>query len=1003
MKINTHTSTSKFAAGIAIGVFLTLSALASDPKPNAQSPSSGTSVTTTDGESLSATAASQVEAILRDKKAWTPAQKKISSNLIYAARMAGGKEALPGIASLKTGVTLESDKVLVDIRAQVSPEVLELVKSKGGEIEGSYVETDIICARVPLAALEELASDHRVRAIRLPKVPMLESKTTSPTKSGYGRVFDQLVAATTGTREASQLSSVSRSTDAFTVPGFRASVAEGDIRHRSRDARLTFGIDGSQLKVGVISDSFDAFGGGYRKDVRAGDLPGPNNPNGYTKRVLYAGSGDFFKSYASDEGRAMAQIIHAVLPGAQIYFATGFKGYYDMAHNIRALRGIAKDPGPFGNVPDGGCDIIVDDIGYSQEAALRDGSVKSVFSPSGIADLKQAVLDVVNDGALYFSSAANSGNINDRQSGTWEGDFADGGAFAGARFHNFNTGRAPRPLNLVTNAGNFIALEWSDALGVSKNDYDLIVFNNAGNKVVGIGADVQDGDDDPTEGVYGPAEALEAGAKIAIVKAKGAAVRFLSMYTGRGRLNFVTDGQTRGHATAPGAYAVAATPTSTNVGPSFPLPFDSTNQVEQFSSDGFRRVFFDEYNIPFNGRTLATGGGIVRIKPDLTGADGAPTSVFGFERFYGTSAAAPHAAAIAGLVRQGLEKSGVNSPTLLQVRDLLQSTATDIEAPGVDRDAGYGIVDAFKAVNASNAPGGAGIDIANIVANETGENNGNGRLDPGEAVSMRLPLINVGLNAATGVAGTLSTDTPGVSIPDGDRVYGDIAPNETAGSFSPFSFSLDPSFQCSRTIRFQLVLNFGGAAPNVVPLIHNFELETGLTGIRQFFTRLNRTPPKESPVYTAITGKQIGRLLGTGVASTCETRKPVPPKSGSFPDSPRRYDAYTIMNQGPARCITVTYNPPQANPPSAPTNFMGCAAYKNFNPEDVQAGYLGDAGFNYVSNPGGFADVSYSFIAPADAPFTVVVFETNPGAAGDNPPTSNTYGLAVEGLVICDP
>ena len=44
----------------------------------------------------------------------------------------------------------------------------------------------------------------------------------------------------------------------------------------------------------------------------------------------------------------------------------------------------------------------------------------------------QAVNDVTASGALYFSSAANSGNQNDGRSGTWEGDFADGGTVSGA-------------------------------------------------------------------------------------------------------------------------------------------------------------------------------------------------------------------------------------------------------------------------------------------------------------------------------------------------------------------------------------------------------------------------------------------------------------------------------------------------------------------------------------------------------------------------------------------
>ena len=38
--------------------------------------------------------------------------------------------------------------------------------------------------------------------------------------------------------------------------------------------------------------------------------------------------------------------------------------------------------------------------------------------------------DVVAAGALYFSSAANSGNKDHGTSGTWEGDFVDGGIIA---------------------------------------------------------------------------------------------------------------------------------------------------------------------------------------------------------------------------------------------------------------------------------------------------------------------------------------------------------------------------------------------------------------------------------------------------------------------------------------------------------------------------------------------------------------------------------------------
>jgi subtilisin family serine protease len=68
----------------------------------------------------------------------------------------------------------------------------------------------------------------------------------------------------------------------------------------------------------------------------------------------------------------------------------------------------------------------------------------------------------------------------------------------------------------------------------------------------------------------------------------------------------------------------------------------------------------------------------------------------GFNPFFGTSAAAPHAGAIAALV-----KSADLSLTATQIRGFLMSTAIDIEAAGVDRDSGAGILDAFAAVQAA--------------------------------------------------------------------------------------------------------------------------------------------------------------------------------------------------------------------------------------------------------------------------------------------------------------
>src|SRR6185295_1908103 len=97
------------------------------------------------------------------------------------------------------------------------------------------------------------------------------------------------------------------------------------------------------------------------------------------------------------------------------------------------------------------------------------------------------------------------------------------------------------------------------------------------------------------------------------------------------------------------------------------------------------------------GDVSATGG-ILRQKPDITAADGVSvTGVGGFPSpFFGTSAAAPHAAAIAALL-----KAAGPALTRTAVRNALAAGAIDIEAPGLDRDSGVGIIMANRALNAA--------------------------------------------------------------------------------------------------------------------------------------------------------------------------------------------------------------------------------------------------------------------------------------------------------------
>src|SRR5258708_12517281 len=187
----------------------------------------------------------------------------------------------------------------------------------------------------------------------------------------------------------------------------------------------------------------------------------------------------------------MLEIIHDRAAGAQLFFATGGNGISSFGENIRDRRG-------------GGCDIILDDIGYFVESPFQDGQTSSVISTNNAGVATQAVNDVVASGALYFSSAANSGNKNDGTSVTWEGDFADGGTLSlvpVGRAHDFDPTAAVSQYDTITASGGPLNLHWADPLGGASNDYDLFVLNSSGTAVLASSPNIPSGTPDPYEQV----------------------------------------------------------------------------------------------------------------------------------------------------------------------------------------------------------------------------------------------------------------------------------------------------------------------------------------------------------------------------------------------------------------------------------------------------------------------------------------------------------------------
>jgi subtilisin family serine protease len=442
---------------------------------------------------------------------------------------------------------------------------------------------------------------------------------------------------------ASAVTSIRPAVQAITHSGLITS--QGDVTHQAAAARELYDVTGAGVKIGVLSDSVNHLS----ESQTAGELDEVNILPGQ------AGDGD-------GEGTAMLEIIHDLSPGAELYFATAMNGPAAFAHNVRELRSA-------------GCNIIVDDVEYYDESPFQDGIVA------------QAVNAATGAGVLFFSSAGNSGNQKSGRSSVWEGDYSAGSEYAaGGNYHLFGS----QSFNTVLEAESrsYVSLHWSDALGSSRNDYDLYVLDAAGENVVASSDDFQGGYQDPWEFI----PHVEAGQKIVVVCASGAA-RFLHLEIGKGRLEFGTGGSIRGHSCASDAYCVAAVRASA----SFPNAFaeGSSEQAEYFSSDGPRRMFYAADGTAFTAGNLLSSGGVIRQKPDIAAADGVSTSVPGFTSFYGTSAAAPHAAAIAALI-----KSAKPDLSPSELRAALTSSALDIEAPGFDPNVGYGIVMAPGALDA---------------------------------------------------------------------------------------------------------------------------------------------------------------------------------------------------------------------------------------------------------------------------------------------------------------
>ena len=322
----------------------------------------------------------------------TAAEQKMDSGLIDLTRAAasgklqsGRLRELPAqVQDMARQNVVAGDTIFVVIKGAVSADLSAFIRQNGGSDISEFPALNTITAWIPLAAVTEIAKRGDVQTIG-PK----EEATTNryiPTPEERRRRLKGLLQS-----------------GAMTNAGV---VAWEGVKAHKADVAHAAGHTGVGTKVCVLSDGVDSLAA--RK--ASGDLPA-----GVTVLPGQAGSGD--------EGTAMLEIVHDMAPGASLAFASAFASAAQFATNILNLRNSLA------------CDIIVDDVSYFNEGAFQDGPIA------------QAVNTVTASGALYLSSAANSGNLTHGTSGTYEGDFVASAASlpaaiaavagAGAQAHDF--------------------------------------------------------------------------------------------------------------------------------------------------------------------------------------------------------------------------------------------------------------------------------------------------------------------------------------------------------------------------------------------------------------------------------------------------------------------------------------------------------------------------------------------------------------------------------------
>ena len=453
-----------------------------------------------------------------------------------------------------------------------------------------------------------------------------------------------------------------------------STLTEGDALLGFDGLRASLGVIGSGVSVGVISDGI----AGLADAIAAGDLPATTlnrvsgtlvSTSGGVVATSFRPDGDLEAGLGASpgaEGTALLEIVHDIAPGALLRFAN----FSTDLEFIAAVDYLASNS-----------DVVVDDIGFFGGPYDQTSNV----STNTATELNRDTNPIRG----YYTSVGNQALSH------YEEPFAVDSVCLedGSTCHRFSStadttdalGIGPvgsNPVFLLDGGTVEVRLSWSDTFGAATSDYDLFLYDNATAVLVALGA---------TDNINVTGDPVEVAA---YTNTTGVA-RFIDIDV----TNFL--GTQPIHTLELFVFGAADIGNGTKLNfntlrSSVPAQSDSGGGVVSVGAIDASDPGVDAIE-PFSSRG-PTNNGV--IKPDVVAIDGVSvTGAGGFASpFFGTSAAAPHVAALAALlleVRPDLLTGSLGeNPTAAraELRAAIVDTAFDLGDTGADNTYGAGRV-----------------------------------------------------------------------------------------------------------------------------------------------------------------------------------------------------------------------------------------------------------------------------------------------------------------------